>query len=278
MNVLTTGTTKLRIMPTEGSQRETVIRSSHRPGTTSAPLLQKPRKVHQARKEIHRSYTREFKLEVLSYWVHHKIAIGPTTFRPPTQKEVSARFLVPESTIRGWKSETAMENIVNEKKNQRWGGKGEGKMVTSRWPEMEKLLYAEYQKRREERKAVRRGWLRKVAIKSFIAAYPDKDVSSFVFSNGWFAGFLARHHISIRLTTNKSQKIPSDYISVCVKWAQFNRRNSQVHPGLDSPQVVGRYLLSSICNNVIYGETDQYWDPAHPMQPCKNQTSIRLYQ
>ena len=104
-------------MPTEGSKRETVIRLSHRQGTTSAPLLQKPRKVQQARKEIHRSYTREFKLEVLSYWVHHKIAIGPTTFRPPTQKEVSARFLVPESTIRDWKSETALENIVNEKKN-----------------------------------------------------------------------------------------------------------------------------------------------------------------
>ena len=108
-------------MPTQGSQRETVIWSSHRLGTTTAPLLQKPHKVHQARKVIHRSYIREFNLEVLSYWVHYKIAIGPTTFRPPIQKEVSARFLIPESTICGWKSETAMENIVNEKKHQRWG-------------------------------------------------------------------------------------------------------------------------------------------------------------
>jgi len=235
-------------MSTEDNQREAVRRSSHRPGTTSVPIIQKPRKVHPPRKEIHSSYTREFKLEVLSYWMHHKIAIGPTTFRPPTQKEVSARFLVPESTIRTWKSESAMESIVNKKKHQRGGRKGEGKIGVGRWPEMEKLLYAEYQKRREERKAVRRGWLRKIAIKSFIAAYPEEDVSSFVFSNGWFAGFLARHQISIRLTTNKSQKIPSDYISICVKWAQFNRRNSQVRPGLDGQRVVGRYLLSSICN------------------------------
>jgi len=106
---------------------------------------------------------------------------------------------------------------VNEKKHQRAGGKKAGKMAVGRWPEMEKLLYTAYQKPREERKTLRRGWLRKVAIKSFIAAYPEKDVSCFVFSNEWFAGFLAQHHISIRLTTNKSQKIPSDNISICVK-------------------------------------------------------------
>ena len=100
--------------------------------------------------------------------------------------------------------------------------------------------------RSRERKAVRRGWLRKIAIKSFIAAYPDKDVSSFVFSNGWFARFLARHHISLRLTTNKLQKLPSDYISICVKWTQFNHRNSQVRPGVDSLRVVGQYSLSAI--------------------------------
>ena len=238
--------TKPCTMPAEDNQRDAVLRSSHRPGTTLAPLIQKPSKVHQPRKEIHRFYTYEFKLEVLSYWVHHKIAIGPTKFRPPTQKEVSARFLVPESTIRSWKSESAMESIVNEKKHQRGGGKGEGKKDAGRWPEMEVLLYSEYQKQREERKAVRRGWLRKIAIKSFIAAYPDKDVSSFVFSNGWFARFLARHHISLRLTTNKLQKLPSDYISICVKWAQFNHRNSQVRPGVDSLRVVGQYLLSAI--------------------------------
>ena len=84
--------------------------------------------------------------------MHQKIAIGSTTFRPPTQKEVSTCFLVPESTIGNWKSESAIESIVNEKKPQRVEGKGEGIMGAGRWPEMEKLLYAEYQNWREERK------------------------------------------------------------------------------------------------------------------------------
>jgi len=127
-------------------------------------------------------------------------------------------------------SESAMESIVNEKKHQRGGRKEEGKMRAGHWPEMEQLLYAEYQKRRDEKKAVRRAWLKKVTMKSFLAAYPDQDVSSFVFSNWWFTGFLARHNISIPMATNKSQKIPSDYIDICVKSAQFNRRDSQIRP------------------------------------------------
>lgn len=87
---------KIRKMSTAGNLTGTVAPSSHRPGTTSAPIMQKPRKVHRPRKEIHGSYTREFKLEVLSYWLHHKIAIGATTFRAPTQEEVSVHFMVPE--------------------------------------------------------------------------------------------------------------------------------------------------------------------------------------
>ena len=129
-------------MSTEGNRTEAVAPSSHRPGTTSTPIMDKPRKVHGPRKEIHCSYTREFKLEVLSYYLHHKIAVGPTTFRLPTQKEVSVYFMVPDSTIHGWKSPCAMQRIVNEKKHQKGRGKGEGKKRAGQWPEMEKLLYA----------------------------------------------------------------------------------------------------------------------------------------
>ena len=78
--------------------------------------------------------------------MYNKIAIRPTTLRLPTQQAVSARFLVPESTVRSWKSKSAMESIVNKKQNQRVGGKAEGKMSAGRWPEMEKLFCTKYQK------------------------------------------------------------------------------------------------------------------------------------
>ena len=117
------------------------------------------------------------------------------------------------------------------------------------WPEMEVELYQAYRKRREERKSVRRSWLRRTARNVFQKVYPTIDVSIFVFSNGWFFGFLAHHDITLRFATNKSQKIPADYLQVCLEFVRFVCRNAQIRPGTkDELLVVGRYLLSCICN------------------------------
>ena len=98
---------------------------------------------------------------------------------------------------------------------------------------MKQLYYTKYQKQSEQRKAVRRGSLRKVAKRSFLEACLDQDVSSFIFCKGSFAAFLSYHNISLQIETNKSQNIPSEYFDIRVKWVQFNRRNSQIRPGLD---------------------------------------------
>jgi len=112
-------------------------------------------------------------------------------------------------------------------------------------------LYRKYRQRRDERKAVRRNWLRHEAYQSFQTCYPTQNVSGFRFSYGWLAGFLSRNGITLRFTTNKSQKIPEDYLNQILSWMRFNRRNSQV-PGGTSGQhegsIVDRYGLDSICN------------------------------
>lgn len=216
-----------------------------RPGSNSKSVLHQPRPFGKPRKEVHRTYTREFKLQVLSFWLHHKIPIGPTTHRNPTKREVAAKYLVPQTTVQEWRKPDTMARIVNGTK----GTRKASEMRSCQWPEMEEGLYQAYRARRDAHKSVRRSWLRRTAQAAFLKAYPTIDVSIFIFSNGWFFGFLARHDITLRFATNKSQKIPADYLQVCLEFIRFVRHNAQLRPGLKDEQlVVGRYLLGCICN------------------------------
>jgi len=76
--------------------------------------------------------------------------------------------------------------------------------------------------------------------------------SVFRFSNGWFRGFLGRHHISLQSITKKAQKVPEDYKPFIVNWLRYNWRNSQ--PRSDRfwevaiEYSVSHYQLSNICN------------------------------
>ena len=98
-----------------------IQKSADRPGPTSKSVIVKPRKTKSIlpRKEVHRSYTREFKLEVLSYLYNQQICVRPTTYRSPTEREVSAQFLVPHATLLDWIKPGRMEAIVNTPKSGR---------------------------------------------------------------------------------------------------------------------------------------------------------------
>jgi len=97
--------------------------------------------------------------------------------------------------------------------------------------------------------AVRRGWLKREEYRAFTTCYPERNSTEFHFSDGWLAGFLSRHSITLRFCTNKSQWIPEDYLHLILSCLPFNWRNSQVGFGTsDEERVVGRYLLDSICN------------------------------
>jgi len=159
-------------------------------------------------------------------------------------KEVSERYLVPITTLHNWR--VSEDQIVSGRKGER---KNRREVKFCHWPELEARLYDKYRKQREKGKAVGRGWLRREANRAFADCYPSKSISEFPSSDGWLAGFLSRHQITLRFATNKSQSIPEEYLQSILSWLHFNRRNSRVRKETsDEERVVGRYLLDIICN------------------------------
>jgi hypothetical protein len=102
---------------------------------------------------------------------------------------------------------------------------------------------------------VRQGWFREKSFALFHELYESED-ENFRFSNGWFRAFLQRYRISLRFSTNTSQKTPEEYQKLIICWLRFNRRNSQIRPFIDDVRItpnlpfppVGRFLQSNIFN------------------------------
>jgi len=160
-------------------------------------------------------------------------------------KEVASCYQVPITTLHNWRSNK--EKIVASRK-------GQSKALPNRhslchWQELVQALYQKYKKRREEGKAVRRGWMHRKAPNSYKMCYPEREGTEFRFSDGWFNVFLSGHAITLRFTSNKSQKIPDNYLADILSWMRFNCRNSQLCPGSsDENNIVDYYLHDSISN------------------------------
>lgn len=243
------------LQSTSTNARNALINAKKRPGPKPKPLSTFLCYTPPAKK-VERSYTREKKLRVVSYWLYALVpdenGSNSDSFgqRHVTRKEVSDRYLIPESTISGWKKQ--VELILTSTK----GSRAIKPDPTCAYPEMEEKLFDRFWERRMEGQMVRRAWFRIASKYFFGIAYPDIDKSQFRFSNGWFLGFLSRWGIAIRITTNKAQTTPNDYRERIISWLQFNRRNSQIrnlgamHGRIvyDETRDVGRYSLSNICN------------------------------
>jgi len=198
----------------------------------------------------YQSYTVSYRLRVLSYWETPSIPIGPTKLRKPMRIEVMQRFQIPGPNLTRWRKEEAEGKYLEHRKSQQRDSGGGRK---TKWEEMEKKLYDQFRVRRATGGFVRRGWFRQVSKAIFGETYPAEPLTNFAFSNGWFRGFLGRHRISLRVVTNKSSQLPSDFGEEIVNWMRFNRGNSQLRPdderGLgDSAATIGRYCLSNIVN------------------------------
>ena len=163
-----------------------------RPGRKAKPIVEWTEgDFVGVRKRLQRSYSRKFKIEVLRWWL--QIPQGenerePGVLQAPLLKEVSERFLVPVTTLHNWRA--GQDQIVRGREGERRNRSG---VKCCRWPELESNLYDKYCKRRDECKAVHRGWLRQQAYKTFADCYPERlgDPAEFPFSNGWLAGFLS---------------------------------------------------------------------------------------
>jgi hypothetical protein len=102
---------------------------------------------------VERSYDREKKLRVVSYWLYALVIDDKTgKQRHVTRQEVSARYLVPESTISSWKAR--VEGILLSPK----GSKCVKPDPTCAYPEMEELVFNRFWERRVEGQMVWRAW------------------------------------------------------------------------------------------------------------------------
>jgi len=137
----------------------------------------------------------------------------PGVLRAPLMREVSERYLVPITTLHNWRE--SQDTIVSGRKGER---KNRLRVKICRWLELELELYDKYRQRREDCKAVRRGWLQREAYRAFTTCYPERNRTKFRFSDGWLAGFLSRHSITLRFCTNKSQRILEDYLHLILSW------------------------------------------------------------
>jgi len=162
-------------------------------------------------KRPEKAWSQAQKIRVLTYLHHTQIPITPTIylsttelFRSPTQTEASENFGIPQRTISEWvKNKENIEDLGGGKHTNICTSKSKD---MSKWPEMESKLYERFIEKREKGQAIRREWFRRHAMEIFMAVYPNADTGIFMFSNGWFGGFLGRYRISFRAITKKAQK------------------------------------------------------------------------
>lgn len=196
-------------------------------------------------KRVERSYSRETKIKVLRFHFLHKIlseGLGKIDrYRTPMLAEISSVFLILESTIHNW---TRMETDIVQQSCGSY--RRQRQSFVCKWPELEEKFYEKFLRYCSEGKMVRRGWFRRHAKQFFQDGYSTTPAAVFVFSTGWFNGFLNRPTISIRFTTNKAQKIHLDYRKLIINWLRFNRRVSQpqnIFEKLSLTNDIGRYVL-----------------------------------
>ena len=203
---------ELRIQQSGGRTVAPNPREKLRRGPRPKPLEERVYCQRGPIKKIRRTYSKARKLEVILFLMHHRVPMTPeeVQYRRPTQKEASEFWKIPETTIQQWWS--SRDVIVNQKGT----GRGQSANWICRWPEMEKELFEMFLDERKKGRLIRRGWFRARARHLFNKHYGEAP-NMFVFSIGWFSGFLKRwtRSISCRVLTKISSRLPDEYVKIC---------------------------------------------------------------
>ncbi|RPB00518.1 hypothetical protein L873DRAFT_1564006, partial [Choiromyces venosus 120613-1] len=217
-------------------------------GPKPKPLASRSHQPRGPIQRIRRSYSKARKIQVLLFLLHHRVAVDGTAqsqFRPPTQLEASRYWKIPEATISQWwlKRDEILQLPSTARRAQpaTW---------TCMWPAMEEELFDIFLAERQKGRLIRRGWFRTQARELFVKHY-STSANIFVFSTGWFNGFLKRWGISCRALTKISSCLPDEYKKLVVNWLRFNRCNSQPRNYFERSQIIsdiGRFRFSNILN------------------------------
>ena len=190
--------------------------SSRVQGTLAGQPVNKP----QTRK----SYTREYKLEVVRFYHEHNLY------------QTSKRFSLNTKTIGRWVADK--EKIKKSKK----ASKRVKYTRRCQFPEVEEELYREYKKLRKQGFKVKGFWFKGRAKQILHRMNPD---ASFLFSDSWFDGFKSRHRISLRRPTNVCQKPAADKREAI---QQFHRAIRKIAHEERPTRAVGRFMPRQIAN------------------------------
>ena len=165
------------------------VAHSRNMATVQEALLQRGDRPKKRRK----SYSREFKLDIAKFY--RRIY------------QTARRFSLITKTVLQWVKD---EDVIKESK------KGSNHKQLRRlplYPEIEERLYHEYKNLRKKRIKVKGYWFRICAKNILEETSPPPKKKASCLSNSWFKGFKFkgfkhRHRISLRRTTNTSQRPP----------------------------------------------------------------------
>jgi len=161
------------------------------------------------------------------YRVRNETSNTAVEMRPPTLDEGSVLFNIPRNTIGRWRQ--SAQKIIDQVGGNR-SRRDASVTFYCLWPEMERQLLDRFVARRRQGRPVGDGWFRRNAKELWIASYPDLPEGLFIFSQGWFHGFLSRYRVVLRFVTNKAQSLPANYKQQILQWLRFNRRNRILTP------------------------------------------------
>ena len=173
---------------------------------------------------VRKSYTREFKLEVIRF------------YRGSNLYQTSKHFALNTKTIGRWVADEAkITKSSKVSKRVKFSRK-------CRFPELEEALYDEYKKLCKQGIKVKGFWFKTRAKQLLEKMEPG---TNFKFSNAWFTGFKSRHRISLRRVTNVSQRPPSDKREA-IQLFHHSIRRLAAEPRPMRP--TGKYSLAQIAN------------------------------
>jgi len=197
-----------------------------------------------------KSYTREFKLQVLTLLRTGRMHRDGKWVKI-SKHEVARTIGISRATLRDW--EQGAEDILKSQKGSR-RVLGAGRRTY--WPYMEKELVEKFRQARERGIAITRYWFLRHAKQLFREHYPEevavipgchRFIYPLKFSATWFTAFRSRYRISWRMKTNIAQVSATDKIASLQCYLRFIRRNSQLRES-EVLQDVGRYRLGHIYN------------------------------
>ena len=184
-------------------------------------MASKEKNADSERKIARKAYSREFKLNVVSWF-----------FKNGKKVNLTARnFQIDKKMVRTWIR--AEEKIRKQKPHSKTSGRGRQAL----FPSTQKKLHEEFKTMRKDGKIVKRWWFN-TCVKQLLKEQNPGKADDFKASDRWFFAFCRRHGVSLRRKTHTAQKAPE----------QLRRAITKFHAKLLRERTRGKYADCDIAN------------------------------